>query len=272
MNSNNEEKIRIRKISSFFILIAFFLIIFFNIFVSIPEGYRGVKTTFGKASDISYEPGLQVKFPFVQKIVKMPVQTLKYSNSEASASKDLQTVTTEITLNYRVSPESIPELYSTVGVLYQDKIIRPLMSEVVKSVTAGYTAEQLISLRPEVKEKITFQLQEKLSNRNLLVEEITITNFEFSESFNAAIEAKQVAEQDALKAERDLQRIEIEAEQKIALAKAEAESIRIQSEALSASKDVLELRVIEKWDGVLPVVTGGATPLVDISNFLPEVE
>lgn len=267
----NDYDEKTKKIFSYFIVFLF-LVVLFSSFTSIPEGYRGVKTTFGKASLESYEPGLQLKVPFVQNFVKMPVQTLKYTNSESSASKDLQIVTTEITLNYRVSPDSIPELYSTVGVGYQDKIIRPLMSEVVKSVTAGYTAEQLISLRPEVKEKITFQLQERLSNRNIIIEEVTITNFEFSDSFDAAIEAKQVAEQEALKAERDLQRIEIEAKQKIALAEAEAESIRIQSEALRASKDVLELRAIEKWDGVLPLVTGGATPLVDVSNLLGNEE
>ena len=147
------------------------------------------------------------------------------------------------------------------------------IQEAIKAATAKFTAEELITKRALVREQMKINLVEKLfalGGNSFIVEEFNVVNFDFSAEFNSAIEAKVTAAQQALKAERDLDRIKIEAQQKIEAAKAEAESIRIQSLALRDNPDILELRAIEKWDGVLPIVTGGAVPFIDISGEMKQ--
>ena len=236
-------------------------------FYTVGAGERGVVLTFGKAEMKAMDPGLHVKFPFAQSVKKMDVRTQKYEVGASAASKDLQIVTTTLAVNFYVEPSTVPVIYKEIGINYEFKIIQPAVQEVIKAVTARFTAEELITKRSEVKEMILISLQERIVERGINVQDVSITNFDFSESFNAAIEAKVTAEQLKLKAERDLQRIEIEAQQKIEVAKAEAESIRIQAEALSKGKDVIELRWIEAWNGVMPTYYapgGSASTLVSI--------
>lgn len=242
------------------------VIVIFGCFRSIPAGHKGVMLTFGKANEIPLDEGLNFKIPLAQKIVRMSVQTLKYESGAGAASKDLQIVSTTIAVNYHLNADTVAMLYKEIGIDYSVRVIQPAVQEVVKAATAKFTAEELITKRPEVKDLIKIELKERLDIRGIFVEDISITNFDFSESFNKAIEAKVEAEQLKLKAERDLQRIMVEAEQKITQAEAEAESIRIQSKALNENPDILQLRAIEKWDGVLPKVTGGATPFIDITE------
>jgi len=245
-------------------------LIFSSVYI-ISAGERGVLLTFGKPNEIAITEGLHFKFPFAQSIKKMDIKTQKYETDASAASKDLQVVSTQIAVNYHLVPEGVPTLYQEIGIYYQDRIIQPAVQEIIKASTAEFTAEELITRRPEVKEKIKELLRERLSSRGVIVEDISITNFDFSESFNAAIEQKVTAEQLKLKAERDLQRIEIEAEQTIASAKAEAESLRLQKQEITP--DLIELRrievqrlAIEKWNGILPSVTGGAIPFIDITK------
>lgn len=249
------------------------VVLLISSFYIVPAGERGVLLTFGKPSMNAMGEGLHFKIPLVQQVKKMEVKTQKYEADASSASKDLQIVSTKIAVNYHLLPETVPELYRDIGVGYNDRITQPTVQEVVKAVTAQFTAEELITKRPEVKDKIRAALQERLNERGIVVEDISITNFDFSESFNSAIEAKVTAEQLKLKAERDLERIRIEAEQKVAQAEAEATALRLQKQEITP--DLVRLRQIEvqksaidKWNGILPEVTGGAIPFLDVNNYM----
>ena len=250
------------------VIALFALIIIFGSVYTIGAGERGVLLTFGKPSMDSVGEGLHFKVPIVQNIQKMEVRTQKIETNADAASKDLQNVETIIALNFHLSPDQVPNLYQEVGRGYVDRIINPAIQEAVKAVQAKFTAEELISRRTEVRTQIQSTLSERLSKYYIIIDDFNIVNFQFSAEFDNAIEAKVTAEQQKLKAQMDLERIKIEKEQKITQAEAEAESIRIQSIALSQNKDILELRAIEKWDGVLPKVTSGATPFIDLANLI----
>lgn len=244
----------------------------------IDAGERGVILTLGKMSEEASEPGLHFKAPIVQKVVKMDVRTQRYDADNSAASKDLQTVTGKIAVNYHLVPESTPTIYSELKLDYQNRIIQPLEQEIVKSVTAKYTAEELITKREEVRHDIKTALQERLNPRGIIVEEVSIVNFDFSPQFNKAIEEKVTAEQMKLKADRDLERIKIEKEQKITQAEAEAESLRLQKTQVTpeliklreievASKALdIQSKAVDKWNGILPGVTGGAVPFISVDS------
>jgi len=226
-----------------------------NSIAVISAGHRGVLLTWGKVENRILDEGISFITPFMNQVVVMSVQTEKYSTEASSASSDLQIVSTEVTVNYRIKSERVNYVYQQLSMDFEDRVIQPAVQEVVKASTAQFTAEQLITQRPMVKSVIEESLKEKLSmisENSLEVQSVSITDFDFSPQFNTAIEAKVTAEQQALKADRDLQRIKIEAEQKIAMAQAEAKSIEIQSKALRDNPDILRLRWIEKWNGLLP--------------------
>jgi regulator of protease activity HflC (stomatin/prohibitin superfamily) len=159
-------------------------------------------------------------------------------------------------------------IYQEIGLFFKERIIDPAVQEAVKAVTAQFTAEELITRRSEVKEQIRESLAKRLLVFNIIVDDFNIVDFSFSREFNAAIEAKQTAEQQALKAKRDLDRIKIEAEQKVTQARAEAEAQRLQRETITPT--ILQLRAIEKWDGKFPQVIGGAMPFIDLGSLTPQ--
>ena len=237
--------------------------------VIVPAGNRGVVLQLGAVSGIMGE-GFHFRVPMVQKIVEFNVQVKKSETSAAAASKDLQTISSKIALNYHVDPETVSRVFQQIGVDYEAKVIDPAVQEAVKAITAKYTAEELITKRQQVALEIQDLLTIRLRKSDIIVDAFSIVNFEFSEEFNRAIESKQTAEQLALKAQRDLQRIKIEAEQKVAGAKAEAEALRIQK--AEVTPELVRLREIEvqkvavdKWDGKMPQVTGsGALPFINI--------
>jgi len=246
------------------VIIVILLVLVFGSVYTIQAGERGVLLTFGKPSMEAKGEGLHFKIPIVQAVKKLDVKTLKYEADLTAASKDLQDVNTKIAINYRIVPERVPEIYRDIGISYAEVVIYPLEQETNKAITSQFTAEELITKREEVREKMKTTLAEKLQPRGIVVEEISIVNFAFSPSFSQAIEAKVTAAQLKLKAEQDLERIKVEAEQKIAQAKAEAESIRIQSLALRDNPDILQLRWIEKWNGVTPQVVSSSVPFVNL--------
>lgn len=248
-------------------LIIFIIITLFALFGTIGTvgaGERGVKTNFGAVTGEVLNEGLYFKVPFVQSVVKINVQTQKTEIDADAASKDLQTVTARIALNYNINTQEVADLYQKVGKDYGDKLINPSLEEAVKSITAEYTAEQLVTKRAEVNNKILDSIKEELKPFGIDVQQLNIVNFNFSASFNEAIEQKVTAEQNALAARNKLQQIEFEAQQKVAEAKGKAEALKIESEALRSNPEVLELRALEKWDGVLPQVTSGGTPFINI--------
>lgn len=243
------------------------LVLFWNSVESIGAGERGVVfSQFGGVKEVTLGEGLQFKIPFIETIVPIDVKIQKAETTSIASSKDLQTINAVIAVNYHIIPAAANEVYQNVGVLYRQRIIEPAVQESMKAVAAQFTAEQLITQRSEVSNRMQEFLSERLDIHNIEVDEFSIVDFGFSNQFNLAIEAKQTAEQNALKAERDLDRVKIEAEQLVTQATAEAESQRLQRETISSN--ILQLRAIEKWDGKLPQVTGGgATPFINLETL-----
>jgi regulator of protease activity HflC (stomatin/prohibitin superfamily) len=254
------------------IIVLLVLFLMMNPFVKIGAGERGVVLNFGAVQNYVLGEGLHFRVPIMQQIIKMDVKVQKSQTDAAAASADIQETRSTIALNYHIEPEKANWVYQNIGTEFKARIIDPAVQEVVKAVTARYTAVNLITKRDKVREEIKELLKERLSAYGITVDDFAIIDFQFSEQFAQAIEAKQTAEQLALKAERDLERIKIEAEQKIAAAKAEAESLRLQKQ--NVSPDLIKLRQIEatmkaidKWNGIMPKVTGGAMPFIDVQSF-----
>lgn len=233
---------------------------------TVPAGHTGVVTTFGKVSNTVLSEGLHFKLPIVSRVIKMDNRVLKTEVSSSSASKDLQTVSSTIALNYRVSRESSASVYQNIGTDFENVLINPAIQECVKSVAARFTAEELITNRQEVGEMMRDALAEKIEPYGFYIEVFNITSFEFSEEFNDAIEAKQTAQQNALKAEQDLARIKVEAQQQIEKARAEAESFRLKNQEIT--KETLAMEWIDKWDGKLPSVASDSSMMFDISSII----
>ena len=238
--------------------------VMFGSWYTVPAGHRGVLTTMGAVDKNEKPEGFGFKIPIFQSVKDIEVRTQKIEVTSDSSSKDLQDVQTAIALNFHVDPSTTAELYQEIGLDYASRIINPAIEETVKSISATYTAEELITKRTAVRNELHEQLKSRLTKSYIVVDDFNIVNFQFSEEFDKAIEQKVTAEQLKLKAERDLERIKIEKEQIITTAQAEAESIRIQTAALAESNDVLQLRWIEKWDGRMPLVVGNSLPMVDL--------
>jgi len=253
------------------------IILIFGTFYTIPAGYRGVLLTFGAPSMDAKGEGLHVKIPLVQQVIKMEVRTQKYQSDLTAASRDLQDVKTTIAINYHLIPSEVPKIYQSVGYDYSERLIQPLESETNKQATALYEAQELIQMRDKVRTTMVDSLKEKLEPRGIIIEEVSIVNFEFSKAFTDSIELKMVAQQLKLKADNDLLRIKVEADQKVVSATAEAEALRLQKQQISP--DLIKLRQIEvqkafidKWEGKLPLVyssgNGGLNPFIDISSMM----
>jgi len=227
------------------------LIVLFGAFGTISAGHIGVKTRFGSVVG-QLNPGLYFKVPFVEGVTVMNVQTQKESvTAVEAASQDLQTVTTDVTVNYHLNSTDVAKVFQTTGTDYASKIIDPAMQESVKATTAKYTAEQLITQREQVRDDIFQLLTTKFEQFNLHLDSLNITNFAFSAQFNAAIEAKVTAEQNALAAKNKLDQSNYEAQQTVVTAKAQAEAIQIQAQAINSQggQDYVALQALNKWDG-----------------------
>jgi len=254
------------KLIVYGIIFGFFLFFIIPLsVVQIDSGVVGVKLRNGKLVGTVGE-GLKFKLPFLERVVKFEVRTQKEQVNADSASKDLQQIDATVALNYRIDREKVGEIYRELGTSYKDRIISPRLQEAVKSVTAKFTAEELITKRSEVKEQIFIELKKKLTPSYIIVEDVNIVNFGFSPEFNKAIEQKQLAEQNAKKAENDLKRIEIEGQQQITKAKAEAEAQRLQQ--LTLNELLLQKQFLEKWDGRMPLVVGSDANILDLQSLI----
>lgn len=243
------------------------LAVLLTCFTVVPAGHTGVVLTFGAVEENVLDEGLHFKVPIVQSVVQMNNRTQKVETDGTASSKDLQIITYSVAVNYHISEESSASLYQNVGKDYGSVIIVPAIQESIKAVTAQFTAEELITKRQAVGDQIKDALSEKINQYGIVVEIFNIVNFDFSEEFNAAVEAKQTAQQNALKAEQDLARIEVEAQQKITQAQAEAESIKLIQEALAESPDYVEYVKWSKWNGELPTVMGENGVLVSLDDL-----
>src|ERR671919_269135 len=239
----------------------------------VDAGNRGVLVQFGNVdTDVSLDEGLHFVVPFRDNVVQMEVRTQKVVENAASASKDLQDVSTQVALNYHLNPDRAQIVYQRLGFDYGNRVITPAIQESVKQVTARFNAEELITKRETVKNQIEEQIKARLAPYNIVVDAISITEFQFSQQFRTAVEAKVEAQQRALQAQNDLRRIQIEAQQN------EAQAITIIDQQLRNNPTYLEWLKATKWDGVLPLVTGGGaggqgvTPFIEIPTSRSDVE
>lgn len=250
------------------VVVLVLVILFFALgpIVIVKTGHRGVVLRFSEVTGEVLGEGLHFIIPVMNTVKQLSVQTQKIEDSTLAYSKDIQSVKTTIALNYHINPARADALYQEVQKDFEDVLIEPSIEESVKAATANFTAQELIEKRPIVKEEIKNALIERLS-KYFIVDDFSIVNFAFNEQFEEAVEDKQVAMQIALKAENDLLRIEIEAKQVVEKAKAEAESIRIQGQALRENPRLVDLKAVEKWDGKLPTYMLGETvPFINLNR------
>ena len=237
----------------------------------VGAGQRGVLLRFGAVTGTIKEEGLYFKVPFAEEVVLMSTQIQKYSAPASASSKDLQVVTTEVSLNYQLEGSKVGETYRNMRQEYENRVIQPFIQEAVKSTTANFDAEQLITQRPRVKAELQDLITKRLAPLGIGVVELSITDFRFTQVFQDSIEAKVKAVQQALEAENALRRVGFEAQQAIVKATAEAKGLELQKVQITAQ--LLDLRrievqgrAVEKWNGVMPTVvtSGGPVPMLDV--------
>lgn len=229
--------------------------------VSVQAGHMGVLLLFGQVQEQPLAPGIHVINPMAH-VIDFDTRQYQYPVDGEVGTKDLQSVHGKVIVNYHPSPESVGKLYSKFGAKYPDVIIAPAVQDRMKSITPHYNAEELVTKRADVSRQIKAAIVDSVRERSqgtVVVDDVVVADFGFAQSFKVAIENKQVAEQLALKAERDLQRIKVEAEQQIATAKATAESFRLQSQQITPQ--MIQMEAIKKWDGSMPTYIGSGAPL-----------
>ena len=272
------------------LLVVIVAIVGLSSFAIVGPGERGVLTTLGSVEPYSLGEGIHFKMPVIQGVNLIDVKTQKISADASAASKDLQVVKTIVALNYKVNADQAHVLFQTIGYDYRSRVIDPAIEESVKAATAQFTAEELITQRALVKNTIEENLKNRLSGYSLTVQNLSITNFDFSPEFNLAIEAKVKAEQDALKAERELVRIKVEKEQAITQAEAQNERVKLEADAeayairqkadseayalqvvreqLSQNAKLIDYEAVQRWDGSVPqyMLGGGVVPFIDLQT------
>jgi regulator of protease activity HflC (stomatin/prohibitin superfamily) len=246
----------------------------------VPAGHTGVKVTLGEVSSSTLTEGFHLKTPFVTSVIKVSNKIQKYESDADAVSKDLQSVSSTIAVNYRLAAASSANIYQNIGLDYENILIAPAIQEAMKASTSQYTAEELITRRTEVGEGVKEFLNERLNTYGVYVEKFNIVNFDFSSTFNEAIEQKQVAEQNLLRTrteqEQEIVKANAEAEKKKIAAEAEANKILTEANAQaeanrkleeSLSEKVLKYKIVENWDGVYPKVVSNGNFMFDIGGI-----
>ena len=260
-------------------------------FVRVPAGYRGVLLTWSKPEDRILGEGLNFIIPFIQSVELMNVQVQKAESTESAATDDLQEVSATVAVNFRLNPTKVNTIYTELRQDYVSRVIKPNIEESLKAATAQFRAEELITMRPQVKTAFDDILAERLKVFNIEVVAVSLTDFQFSPAFSAAIEAKVTAEQQALEAKNKLEQIRHEAQQQviqaeaeknatIARAQGEAEAAIIEANATAKSIEVITSQMIpeyaqylwrSQWDGKLPLVVGeGQGLIIDVNSLVDE--
>ena len=246
------------KFAKGFLALPLLLICVIGCIKSVPTGHTGVVTTFGRVEDYTLEAGVHFINPF-SKVIKIDNRTQKQSVEMNAFSSDIQEVKVVYTVNYSIDKANAQNLYKNIGLNYYDVVIAPKVIECVKSVMAQYTAENLVSSRSEVAIKIEDQLAESLTIYDIRVITTSIEDLDFTDAFTDAVEAKQVAEQNKLKAQTEAETkiIQAEAEAKVKITQAEAEAKSNELLNKTLTNAMLQKLFYEKWDGKLPIVTSG---------------
>ena len=249
------------------VLILLFAILLQAGFGTVSAGYRGVVLRWGGTTDRILPEGFYIVMPIVDSVQLMPTQVAAYTSEVSAASQDLQDIRTQVTINYSLEAEKVGWIWQNLRDQWEQRVMSPAVQESVKAVTAKFPATELITQRATVKQQVEEKLVARLEQYGIRVSAVSLTDFSFSPEFSAAIEAKMVASQKAQEAEYKLLQVKIEADQKIAEAEGKAKALQIESEALMTNPQILTMRMIEKWDGIMPqVLMGdqGALPVFDI--------
>ena len=222
----------------------------------VDPGFRGVEVTLGKVSPVFKPEGFGTKTPFVTHIVNIPVRQLTNSMSTECYSSDLQQVDVTLRILYRIPEASVVKIFTEYSGDPFDSLIAPRVQEALKEVAALQSAEMIVKKREDIKTKSLAAAREKIGGL-LIVEDLVVENIVLSKELETAIESKMVQEQEAAKARFTQQKAQIEADTAIIRAKGEAEAIRIRAEAIRDNPGLIQLQIVEKWDGRSPLVIGG---------------
>ncbi|MEG4105215.1 prohibitin family protein [Microcoleus sp. S13_C5] len=250
-------------------LLIVFLAILSRFFIIVNAGERGVLMQFGKVQEQVLGEGLHVIVPTVYSVKKLSVRVQKQESSAEASSKDLQDVFTDVALNWHIIPEEANAIFQQIGDEKEvvARIIEPAVEEVLKAVMAKYTAEEIITKRGEVKAAVDDSLTLRLVTYHIAVDDISLVHVHFSERFSEAVEAKQIAEQEAKRGEFLALKAAKQADAKVNLAKGEAEVQRLLRDNLT--QELLERQAIEKWDGKLPLIVGdGGKNILDLRKLV----
>ena len=236
-------------------------------FRKVPPGHRGVVIRLGHVTGESFDEGLHLKLPVLDQVDLMSVQIQKFSAPDMQASsKDLQTVQTSCAVNYRLEPTKVTLIRQEIGLgkgVHESTALQPQLQESIKAVTAKYNAQDLIAKRALVSQEMRQTFQAKLDHLvqgGFVVDEFAITDFQFSDTFARAIEAKVEANERALQAENEVRQAKAEAEKKVATARGEAESVRIQAQAEAAPAWTPGTPVLGSWGVRLVSTVTNAQP------------
>ncbi len=261
-------------------IIVLLLIVFFVLwgtFVIIPAGHRGVCLWWGSVEQRIMGEGLNFIVPIAERVIRVDVKVQPHPFKEIDASsKEYQMVKMTGMMNFHIDPANVNDLYQKVGLDFADKVIDPAFNDFVKEVVPTYPIGEILPKREEIRKKAMNKLGENLARYHIIVDDIYFSSIRFSPGYEGAIEAKQVAQQQVETQKQVLAQREIEAQQKVATAKGEAESILVVAQGQAKANDALSRSIspilvqykgIEKWNGILPQVSGGAVPLVDLGKM-----
>jgi len=259
------------------ILLIIFLIIVWGTFVIVPAGHRGVALWWGSVEKRIMGEGLNFKVPIAETVIKVDVKVQPHPFKEIDASsKEYQNVKMTGMMNFHIDPSFVNDLYQKVGLDFADKVIDPAFNDFVKEVVPTYPIGEILPKREEIRKRAMTKLGDNLARYHIIVDDIYFANIRFSPEYEGAVEAKQVAQQQVETQKQVLAQREIEAQQKVATAKGEAESILVVAQGQAKANDALSRSIspilvqykgIEKWNGILPQVSGGAVPFIDLGKM-----
>ena len=247
----------------------FVLVILLNSFTVVQAGHTGVVVTMGSVNEGVLQEGIHFKVPFVQNVVKIDNRIQKLEVNTEAFSKDLQSVKTVLAINYRVDTAKSYSIYKNIGADYENVLVVPAVNEVLKAITSQYTAEESVTNRVLISDGLIEGLNKKLNDLGLYITDVNIIDFDFSEAFITAIEEKQVAQQQLLKAETEKQTAITNAQASAEAAKIKAEGDAKANKLLndSLTDKVLENKKIDKWNGELPKVSGSGSTIIDYDDL-----
>jgi regulator of protease activity HflC (stomatin/prohibitin superfamily) len=264
----------IERAKKWFVIGGIVIVVIILLFATIrivPPGHTGVRVFAGEVRGQTSE-GFSLVTPFIERMQMMNNRTVAMEMTTEVVTRDLQAVRMNYIVNYQLNADSSSNVFQTIGVAYESVVLRPIVEETLKDITARYAIEELITERARVSADITSTLQVAFTGRGFTLERFNIVDFQFSTEFSRAIESVRIAEQNALRAEQDLARVGFEAEARRENARAQADVLQLQARELTDTN--LMAMWIEKWNGVVPLVVAGddqgfIIDMDDLQNYAP---